>query len=229
MLWFLSARLNGSLHSASAEHNGFSAWIGARQVTQSRLVHAFQNLRKWPRHPIAVLAEAIEPFAGRRPAGLISVISRGGCYLRTPDTLQAGAVVQLRIECGGTVIETQARVAHVVAGDGVGLAFVGINQQGVEILESWIGELAVRTAPATRNAEPNDTTIDTGPHRAFEVFYVQRNCVPVHVATAQNLEQAKQRTAALASRNPGRYVVMGCDRRIVARLNTIIEGSLVWE
>lgn len=126
-------------------------------------------------------------------------MSRGGGYWRTPDTLHAGAVAQLRVECGGTVLSTEARRAHVVAGDVIGLAFLDTNQQGIDLLERWIGELAVRNTMATPKVDSSDTTIDVGPNRELEVFCVQRKCLPLRLATAKDPAQAKERTAALAS------------------------------
>lgn len=86
-----------------------------------------------------------------------------------------------------------------VAGDVIGLAFLDTNQQGIDLLERWIGELAVRNTMATPKVDSSDTTIDVGPNRELEVFCVQRKCLPLRLATAKDPAQAKERTAALAS------------------------------
>lgn len=100
----------------------------------------FADLREWPRYPISAQCEATERLSGRHLTGLVTVFGRGGCYLRTVDTLHAGAVLSLRIEWHGAVFVTAARVAHAIPGDGMGLAFFDTQESQVVILTQWLEE-----------------------------------------------------------------------------------------
>ncbi len=106
----------------------------------------FADLRQWPRYPISAQCKATEPLAGRLLTGLVTVIGRGGCYLRTTDTLYAGAVLRLRIEWHGVAFVTSARVAHAISGDGMGLAFFDTQEAQVAILGQWLEEARLAEA-----------------------------------------------------------------------------------
>jgi hypothetical protein len=102
----------------------------------------FPESRRAPRYPIAAPSQAIEPLTGQQLDGLTSVISRSGCYLRSVATLEAGTILQLRIERNGVSFDTWARVIHDIRGDGMGLAFFDTEPAHMELLKQWIEELA---------------------------------------------------------------------------------------
>jgi hypothetical protein len=85
---------------------------------------------------------AIAQPGERRMGGRTSVISRGGCYFRTAEALRPGAVLRLTIESNGTRFESWARVAHVVPGAGMGLAFLRTDDSQNKILDQWLLALA---------------------------------------------------------------------------------------
>jgi hypothetical protein len=102
----------------------------------------FPDTRQAPRYPVAAASQALDPLTGQELAGWISVISRSGCYFRTVTTLEAGKILQLRIERSGAFLETWARVVHEIRGDGMGLAFFDAVPSHMELLKQWIAELA---------------------------------------------------------------------------------------
>lgn len=99
-------------------------------------------VRQWPRYPISAHAEASDPLNPRKVMGVVSVIGRGGCYFRAVDTFQSGTVLTLRIDWDRAGFETWARVAHAIAGDGMGLAFLDVSPSQLEVLARWINDLA---------------------------------------------------------------------------------------
>jgi hypothetical protein len=80
-------------------------------------------------------------------SGWITVISLSGCYIRAEDTLDAGAVAQLRVEWHEMTFETWARVAHAIPGDGMGIAFFDTKPQQMELLKKWIEVIAAVVKP----------------------------------------------------------------------------------
>ena len=105
----------------------------------------FPELRRWPRYPVSMRAEAIVLPAGGCISGGVSILSRGGCYFRTVDTQAAGNVLRLRIESRGQTFETWARVVHAVSGDGMGMAFFDTHESHVAILTHWLAGLSSQT------------------------------------------------------------------------------------
>jgi len=89
----------------------------------------------------------------KRIGGGISVISRGGCYFRAPESLATGAVLRLRVEWHGKSIETWARVAHSVPGDGMGLAFLSMDPSQTRTLKEWLQELSESGTQSRQESE----------------------------------------------------------------------------
>lgn len=87
-------------------------------------------------------AEITDPLSGKRIAGQTRNMSRGGCFVLAEGTLDTGAVVELRIERGAETFRTLAAVTRVIPGEGLALAFLGIEPAQAERLEAWLNELA---------------------------------------------------------------------------------------
>ncbi len=113
----------------------------------------YPELRRWPRYPISAPSVAVVLPGERRIGGGISVISRGGCYFRAPESLPVGAVLRLRVEWHGQSIETWARVAHAVAGDGMGLAFLSMDPLQTRTLKEWLQELSASGSQNRQESE----------------------------------------------------------------------------
>jgi hypothetical protein len=115
-------------------------------MSQMTRVHAagerLSYTRQWPRYPISAQAEAIEPLAGCRVRGLVTVIGQGGCYFRVVDTLKSGAILRVWIEWQGTIFNSWAKVSHAIGGDGMGLMFFDVQPEQMDLLKRWIERLA---------------------------------------------------------------------------------------
>jgi hypothetical protein len=113
----------------------------------------YPELRRWPRYPISAPSLAAVLPGERRIGGGISVISRGGCYFRAPELLSTGSVLRLRVEWRGKSLETWARVAHSVPGDGMGLAFLSMEPSQTRTLKEWLQELSEKGTQSRQEAE----------------------------------------------------------------------------
>lgn len=100
--------------------------------------------REFPRYALGAPAEVRDPAAKTKAAGHVTVISRKGCFLKSPRRFQASAVVQLHIQKGDTAFETWAKVIPNIpdGGDGMALVFMGTAPEHEQLLTSWIDELA---------------------------------------------------------------------------------------
>ncbi|MGH9686077.1 MAG: PilZ domain-containing protein [Candidatus Acidiferrales bacterium] len=100
--------------------------------------------RECPRYTLGAPAEVRDPAAKTKAAGHVTVISRKGCFLRTPRRFQPSAVVQLHIQKGDTAFETWAKVVPNVADvdEGMALVFMGTAPEHEQLLTHWIDELS---------------------------------------------------------------------------------------
>ncbi|MGA9885761.1 MAG: PilZ domain-containing protein [Candidatus Acidiferrales bacterium] len=100
--------------------------------------------RECPRYTLGAPAEVRDPAAKTKTAGHVTVISRKGCFLRTPRRFQPSAVVQLHIQKGDTAFETWAKVVPNVADvdEGMALVFMGTAPEHEQLLTHWIDELS---------------------------------------------------------------------------------------
>jgi PilZ domain len=156
--------------------------------------HRFPNTRAARRYPIVARSEAIEPLTGQRVAGQTSVISLTGCYVCATDVILAGAIVRLRIERCVTTFNTWARVANVVPGEGVGLAFLDTEQAEMDILKGWIQEVE---GDARSASHEHETVIPQEIERAAEAAGFKR--MPLHGAIRAVFIRGQ--TTLIASKN----------------------------
>jgi PilZ domain-containing protein len=105
------------------------------------------EFRKYPRYAIAAQSEVEVSPGNRRVVGEIAVISRSGCFFRASDAILPGLTLLLRVQWRGVKFESWARVAHAVAGNGMGLAFLRMDDPQTEILHQWLQELASSGGP----------------------------------------------------------------------------------
>jgi PilZ domain len=103
----------------------------------------FGQRRTVPRYSLIATAEVVEPGTEARMSGRISEISRKGCYLDILNTLPVDTALQLRITRDQGSFATMARIIYVQEGIGMGLAFVDPPQDQLQILDSWLAELAI--------------------------------------------------------------------------------------
>lgn len=93
-------------------------------------------------------SEASEPVENKCVVGCVTVISVTGCYFRTVETFDLATLLKLSIEWNGARFQTWARVAHAIAGDGMGLAFFDTDPREIELLNKWTDELAAAVTKA---------------------------------------------------------------------------------
>jgi hypothetical protein len=100
--------------------------------------------REFPRYALGAPAEVRDPAKKTKAAGQVTVISKKGCFLKSPRRFQPSAVVQLHIQKGDTAFETWAKVIPNVpdVDDGMALLFMGTAPEHEQLLNGWIDELA---------------------------------------------------------------------------------------
>jgi hypothetical protein len=106
----------------------------------------YAERRSVPRYRIAAGAEVFEPLANIRISANLSEISLGGGYVSGPELLPRHAVFQMRIIGESGVVEAWARVVYVHPGIGMGVSFLKIEDPQVELLKSWLADLAAASS-----------------------------------------------------------------------------------
>ena len=101
----------------------------------------FATKRTVPRYPFHARAVIIEPIARTELSATTSDISEKGCFLESVDRLPANTVIRISIEQAAETFETWARVAHVQAGHGTGIAFFNTAAEQQLRIEEWVAEL----------------------------------------------------------------------------------------
>lgn len=89
------------------------------------------------------------PPLGERLTGALTIIGRGGGYLRAPHTIEIDTVTRLRIEWRASTFQTWARVANYVPGEGMGVAFLETEESQIGVLNRWLQELAAGSHSAS--------------------------------------------------------------------------------
>lgn len=117
---------------ASTENNFMSA--GSR----------YPERRSVPRFAFSAEAQIQEPVERVSMSGLVTTISKGGCFVKVQKPLNRGTVMKVRIQNGDTWFETWARVADQRSDltDGMAVVFFGTAPEQVQLLESWLVNLA---------------------------------------------------------------------------------------
>ncbi|HUA00685.1 MAG TPA: PilZ domain-containing protein [Candidatus Aquilonibacter sp.] len=103
----------------------------------------FGQRRAVPRYSLIASAEVVEPVSNAHMSGRISEISRKGCYVDLLNTLPVNTNIQLTITRDQGTFTTIGRIIYVQEGIGMGVAFVDPPKEQVEILDTWLAELAV--------------------------------------------------------------------------------------
>lgn len=100
----------------------------------------YPEKREVPRFSLIATAEIIEPASGVHISGRISEISRKGCYLDVLNTLPVGTCLRMTISRDRGVFTSLARIIYVQQGMGMGIAFVDIPPDQLQILDVWLAE-----------------------------------------------------------------------------------------
>jgi|SRR5579862_756708 len=97
--------------------------------------------RTVPRYSLIATAEVIEPVSDSRIPGRISEISRKGCYVDMLNPLPRETRIRVRISRDRGNFVATAKVIYVQEGMGMGVLFLEIADDQLELLDSWLVEL----------------------------------------------------------------------------------------
>ena len=97
-----------------------------------------QDRRRTPRYPFAASVDLVEAASGAKTTLKISELSLNGCYVDTPNPLEKGAALVIKIFKESQFFEASARVAYSQANHGMGLMFLDIKPYFAQVLQKWI-------------------------------------------------------------------------------------------
>lgn len=92
------------------------------------------------RKPFVAAIVIIDVHSERQITARTSNLSVRGCFVPTPTPLNPGTKVQITIVHAGAKVGVSGRVASVRA-EGMGIAFLKIEQHDQAVLERWISDL----------------------------------------------------------------------------------------
>ena len=104
--------------------------------------------RTHPRYHFTTTAEILDLKSGAQCSARTSDISLGGCFIDTTSPFAAGTAVKVRLTQEKKVFVTRAVVASSMAGMGMGVRFMDVEPQQMEVLGKWISQLSGELAPA---------------------------------------------------------------------------------
>jgi hypothetical protein len=102
----------------------------------------YPNRREVPRFSLIATAALREPESDTKISGRISELSRKGCYVDTLIGLPEGTLLEVRISRDQGVFESRGKIIYVQVGMGMGLVFVNVPGEQLQILDSWLEELS---------------------------------------------------------------------------------------
>lgn len=107
------------------------------------------------RLPFTAELRATEVSSGREVWGETTNLSKGGCYVRSGQSLPESALLLIEITNHGVRFQTDARVAYTLERQGMGLSFLNVPASQLPILESWLSS-AERERPTKAAREANE-------------------------------------------------------------------------
>ena len=96
--------------------------------------------RAHPRYTFAASAEVVAIDSGAWTQARVRDLSEQGCYLDTENPIPLGATTIVRITKGEKFLEAKARVVYNQPRKGMGLMFIGTEQESLLTLGEWIAE-----------------------------------------------------------------------------------------
>lgn len=102
----------------------------------------YREKREVPRFSFIATVTIVEPATEMRISGRISEISRKGCYVDVLNTLPVGTPIQLAVSRDQGSFTTPGRIIYVQEGIGMGVAFVGVTEDQLKILDTWLAEMS---------------------------------------------------------------------------------------
>lgn len=97
-----------------------------------------QDRRRTPRYPFAAPVELVETSSGTKTALKITELSLNGCYVDTPNPMEKGTDLMIRVFKEPHFFEAPARVAYSQVNHGMGLMFHDVKPYFAQVLQKWI-------------------------------------------------------------------------------------------
>ncbi len=94
--------------------------------------------RRTPRYPFAASAEVVDTSSGTKSTWKVSELSVNGCYVETPNVLEKGSGVLLKIYREPHYFEAPATVMYAKPGQGMGLTFHDVKPFFASVLQKWL-------------------------------------------------------------------------------------------
>jgi hypothetical protein len=103
-------------------------------------------LRRAKRYSITAAAEIDDARTGTRVTGRASDLSVTGCYIDTLNPLAEETEVRLQITYQSETFTTAGIVAYSAPHLGMGIEFVGLEQDQKDVLQRWVDQVAVTSS-----------------------------------------------------------------------------------
>lgn len=102
----------------------------------------WRERRSVPRYSLIATVEVVESANETHMSGRVSEISRKGCYIDVLNALPPGTAVRLWISRDEGTFETPGKIIYAHPGMGMGVGFVDTTPAQLQILDTWLAELA---------------------------------------------------------------------------------------
>lgn len=100
--------------------------------------------RRTPRFPFTATVELVEANSGAKSTLKVSELSVNGCYVETPNVLEKGSGVLVKIYREPHYFEAPATVMYVNPSQGMGLMFHDVKPFFAGVLQKWLLAAMVR-------------------------------------------------------------------------------------
>ena len=110
--------------------------------TPSSSESQYREKREVPRFSFIATVTIVEPSSDMRISGRVSEISRKGCYVDVLNTLPVGTPIRLTVSRDQGSFTTPGKIIYVQEGIGMGVAFVGVAEDQLKVLDTWLAEIS---------------------------------------------------------------------------------------
>jgi len=99
--------------------------------------------RRTPRIPFIATAELLQKGSPASTPARVTELSLYGCFVETPNPLEKGVQLLLKVYAEGRYFESQGSVLYLQPGQGMGVGFLNVNPHYLTVLKQWLIEAAV--------------------------------------------------------------------------------------
>ena len=100
--------------------------------------------RRYPRMKAPKSAVVAWKTSDLREVSRVATIALGGLFIRTKNPPKAGSMVQMLIVTPKGYLRLRANVRSVIAGEGMGVAIVSMEQEDRGRLDQWLRRLTTQ-------------------------------------------------------------------------------------